>query len=369
MFKLNPFRKSTRFIKNEYKPVRPLNINKPIIQYSLFGCISTLAYFAREDEEIFDLLATSISPDIKSKAFKSFIQVHIGDDNFKINMPAVYDKGGFTGKLYLVESDTPDIIGFNLGHQFIYDRDNYYRHLTLIDQQKGDQVKLGLLYQEFERLQTPTIKSNFINSLIKNHFVSFDLFDPYVNSQKSNGFSVYTLVEAVFLASTTKINRKESLLSEGVVSFDTGYDTIPELTGIYKYALTKLRDLNQIKSRLEMTQEQFEALLSTLGYSIASRLIDYLKDNTLNQDFNRYYSLVKESSYQLDKITSKLYQDLVDNKPLEDQLKNHLITVLDHKSTSILEVMKELDSKDSTVKSNLNNTTEDWKAFLQFLNE
>ena len=79
--------------------------------------------------------------------------------------------------------------------------------------------------------------------------------------------------------------------------------------------------------------------------------------------------LVKESNYQLDKITSKLYQDLVDNKPLEDQLKNHLITVLDHKSTSILEVMKELDSKDSTVKSNLNNTTEDWKAFLQFLNE
>lgn len=183
------------------------------------------------------------------------------------------------------------------------------------------------------------------------------------------GFSVHTLIESVFLASITKIKRDESSLPEGTISFDNDYNTIPELTKIYKYSLTKLRDIRRIKSQLELTSNQYNSLLTVLGYSIASRLVDYLNDYSIFQDFNQYFALVKETNSQLDEITNKLYKDILDNKPINQELKSQLITVLDRQSHKVLEVMTNLDTKLPATVTIPEDTTKEWKSFLQFLND
>lgn len=273
------------------------------------------------------------------------------------------------GKPYIVTVDDDIVEGFNVGHQFLYSNERYYRDLTRTEDFYVTRGILGLLYQEFEYIQTPTIKSNFINTLVNDHFISFDLFNPYINAYKSDGFSVHTLLEAVFLSSLTKISRYESVLPEGIINFDSNYKTIPELTEIYRYGLTKLRDIARIESDLYLPTNIYNQLLTTLGYSIASRLVDYLGDTSVSEDFNQYFALVKETNSQLDEITNKLYKDILDNKPINQELKSQLITVLDRQSHKVLEVMTNLDTKLPATVTTSEDTTKEWKSFLQFLND
>ena len=368
MFNLNPFRKQLTE-ESINKPLTPLYLNEPIKKYSDFGFTNTLSYFSNIDREIFELLATPTSSVTKSTTFDNFIQVHTPVYDFKVLMP---DKLGYSyrgGTKFKVKVDKSIVSGFDVGHQFIYSNGRYYRDLTSTIDDLRYSGTLGLLYQEFEYIQTPTIESNFINKMINDYFVTFDLLNPYIKSNKSNGFSVHTLIESVFLASITKISRGESSLPKETISFDKGEDTIPELTKIYKYSLTKLRDISRIESDLNLECNQYNSLLTSLGYSIASRLVDYLNDYDISQEFNQYYGLVKETNLQLDEITDKLYQDILDNKPINKELKTNIITVLEHQTEKVLEVMTNLDTKLPTTVTTYEDTNKEWKSFLQFLND
>ena len=383
MFNLNPFHKKT-VVKSTPEPkISELKqvhaINSPGDSNNIIGMMY-ISHRKNHDSDSsklssYELLMSPIIPDIKTELFDNEVRV-IGKEkiinDLKLNN-YLYHGNLRTYKLQSHDEfeDIDDEIQLltEVGFQLVNKNECLFR---VNNSTNGKPV---LLYELFENQDNKTIKSNYIRQVVKNKLMNYDLFNPYAEPSLTeyDSLSVYSLLEVLIFMGvelTQNSNPNNSNRSNVYLSGTTINEEY------YITHLEHLLHINYICNTLELPEGLLNNLISAQGYSIFDSLLDLTNLDTPKQEYNKLYSLVKEVNMGIDKITTKLYTSLINKEPLSSNALTQITTALKHESHKVCETMSELDNitnsyLPSTKAKELttSQTDEDWKSFLQFLNE
>lgn len=378
MFNFNPFHKKT-VVKStpepkisELKQVNP--IDSPGDSNNIIGMMY-ISHIKNHDSDSsklssYELLMSPITPDIKTELFDNEVRV-IGKEtiinDLKLNN-YLYHGNLRTYKLQSHDEfeDIDDEIQLltEVGYQLVNKNECFFR---VNNNTKGKPV---LMYELFENQDNKTMKSNYIRQVVKNKLMNYDLFNPYAEPSLTeyDSLSVYSLLEVLIFMGvelTQNSNRSSVYLSGTTINEE-----------YYRTHLEHLLHINYICNTLELPEELLNNLITAQGYSIFHSLLDLTNLDETKQEYNKLYSLVKEVNIGIDKITTKLYTSLINKEPLSSNALTQITTALKHESHKVCETMSDLDSvTNSSIPSTkakeltTSQTDEEWKSFLQFLND